>query len=223
MSKQYYNKLYVLQDEVLKHLESINSSFYLTGGTALSRVYLHHRYSDDLDLFLNFSPVFEKEVDKVKIHLSGIYKDNFRIQMDQDYFKRFFVIENNIELKLEFINDVSYRSEELVSDSIYYKIDSWQNILSNKITALSRKMEKDVIDILFLSYKYDFNWGHIIDEAKQKDNWVEEIKFSKYFDDFNYINDVAFIEPVNKDDLLKDIKRMAKDILTDADNSLKKG
>ena len=182
MSKQYYNKLYVLQDEVLKHLESINSSFYLTGGTALSRVYLHHRYSDDLDLFLNFSPVFEKEVDKVKIHLSGIYKDNFRIQMDQDYFKRFFVIENNIELKLEFINDVSYRSEELVSDSIYYKIDSWQNILSNKITALSRKMEKDVIDILFLSYKYDFNWGHIIDEAKQKDNWVEEIKFSKYFE-----------------------------------------
>jgi len=27
--------------------------FYLTGGTALSRGYFNHRYSDDLDLFVN--------------------------------------------------------------------------------------------------------------------------------------------------------------------------
>jgi len=30
--------------------------FYLTGGTTLSRVYLHHRYSDDLEFFVNDVP-----------------------------------------------------------------------------------------------------------------------------------------------------------------------
>ena len=83
-------------------------------------------------------------------------------------------------------------------------------------------MEKDIIDILFLSYQYNFNWTEMIDHAKQKDNWVEEIRFSKYFDDFNYISDVLFIDEVNKENLIRDIKLMARDILEGRDNSLKK-
>jgi len=32
--------------------------FYLTGGTAVSRAYLQHRFSDDLDLFVNYDKRF---------------------------------------------------------------------------------------------------------------------------------------------------------------------
>jgi predicted nucleotidyltransferase component of viral defense system len=54
MSEPFYvNKLYPLQDAVLKSIGSINNGFYLTGGTALSRLYLKHRYSDDSDDILN--------------------------------------------------------------------------------------------------------------------------------------------------------------------------
>lgn len=54
MSDKYYtDRLYPLQDRVLKEIQSIDSFLYLTGGTVVSRVYLHHRYSDDLDLFAN--------------------------------------------------------------------------------------------------------------------------------------------------------------------------
>ncbi len=54
MSENYYNfQLYPLQDKVLNILSEADHHFYLTGGTALSRQYLHHRYSDDLDFFLN--------------------------------------------------------------------------------------------------------------------------------------------------------------------------
>jgi predicted nucleotidyltransferase component of viral defense system len=44
---------YKLQDKFLKEFfsESFASDFYLTGGTALSRFYLNHRLSDDIDLF----------------------------------------------------------------------------------------------------------------------------------------------------------------------------
>ena len=54
MQEEYYlNKLYPLQDRVLRIIETQNQGFYLTGGTALSRFYLNHRYSDDLDFFVN--------------------------------------------------------------------------------------------------------------------------------------------------------------------------
>lgn len=48
------NILTPFQKEALQELfESYREleSFYLTGGTALAAFYLHHRYSEDLDLF----------------------------------------------------------------------------------------------------------------------------------------------------------------------------
>ena len=54
MSKKYYtNNLYPFQDLVLNLIMKLDDTFYLTGGTALGRHYLKHRYSDDLDLFVN--------------------------------------------------------------------------------------------------------------------------------------------------------------------------
>jgi len=40
-------------DKVLSLIRQADTAFYLTDGTALGRHYLHHRYSDDLDLFVN--------------------------------------------------------------------------------------------------------------------------------------------------------------------------
>ena len=48
----YLTGLYPLQDKFLKFFNDHNEDrFYLTGGTALSRFYCHHRYSEDLDFF----------------------------------------------------------------------------------------------------------------------------------------------------------------------------
>jgi hypothetical protein len=64
MQKDYYqNILYPLQDKVLKLIGSLSVDFYLTGGTALSRAYLNHRYSDDLDFFVNRSANFKAQVE----------------------------------------------------------------------------------------------------------------------------------------------------------------
>ena len=51
-----YLRLYDIQDAVLKKMNAMETEFYLTGGTALSRGYLKHRYSDDLDFFVSDSP-----------------------------------------------------------------------------------------------------------------------------------------------------------------------
>lgn len=43
----YFEQLYPLQDLALALIQQQDTGFYLTGGTAVSRVYLHHRFSDD--------------------------------------------------------------------------------------------------------------------------------------------------------------------------------
>ncbi len=49
----YLKSLYPFQDGILNILKELKLPFYLTGGTPLSRFYFKHRYSDDLDLFVN--------------------------------------------------------------------------------------------------------------------------------------------------------------------------
>lgn len=61
----YEKKLYPLQDKILQIVGDNNEKFYLTGGTALSRVYLNHRYSDDLDFFVNRITNFLNEVNHI--------------------------------------------------------------------------------------------------------------------------------------------------------------
>ena len=41
----YYKKLFLLQDRVLEIINNLDVNFYLTGGTALSRFHINHRYS----------------------------------------------------------------------------------------------------------------------------------------------------------------------------------
>ena len=49
----YFEVLYPFQDRVIQAIRQVDTGFYLTGGTAASRGYLQHRFSDDLDYFVN--------------------------------------------------------------------------------------------------------------------------------------------------------------------------
>ena len=54
-----WDALYELQDWVLRALAPVEHGFYLTGGTALIRGFYRHRYSEDLDFFVNDESNFE--------------------------------------------------------------------------------------------------------------------------------------------------------------------
>lgn len=67
---QTQQKLYHAQDRVLSRLkQSPGFPYVLSGGTALSRFYFHHRFSEDLDFFCEeFEFSFEK-VEQIVNHL----------------------------------------------------------------------------------------------------------------------------------------------------------
>lgn len=219
----YQKKLYPLQDRAFNRIKKAAPAFYLTGGTALSRFYLQHRYSEDLDLFVNRNEKFSELIDGITDEFQKEFQET-KIQLSDTDFVRMFVKENDTELKVEFINDVKYHFHD-VKDEKGFLIDSWQNILSNKLTALSRNAAKDYADILFLSFRYAFNWADIYDAAKLKDTWVNEISTAQMIHDFD-LQRLLEIRWINGKTNLKEFKShfhiIARDILMAADNSLYK-
>ncbi|MDP2365191.1 MAG: nucleotidyl transferase AbiEii/AbiGii toxin family protein, partial [Ignavibacteria bacterium] len=180
LEKFYVEKLYPLQDGVIKIVNDLNLPFYLTGGTALSRYYLNHRYSDDLDFFINSDPAFKTYIKSFLDYFSQLTPDTpiklitERISISDDY-AQFFIYADKTELKLDFVNDLAIRFESILPDKKLGKVDSLRNILSNKISALYRFEIKDYADIWCIAKNYKFNWRQLINEAKQKEASVDPL------------------------------------------------
>ena len=219
--KSYYHKLYALQDEIMKIIQRQEVDFYLTGGTALSRRYLNHRYSDDLDFFINQSPDFKKQAQRV---VTAIRLDNIKIEIgtaSESYF-RITVLEDRMHLIIDFVNDLEFHYGGLEAADFFSKIDSWRNILSNKLCAVSRLEPKDIADILFIAKNFFFEWPEIIEEAKSKDLWVNPLDVSRIIKEFpvNLFDSIKWIIPVNKKVLDKERLQMHDDIFYGRSNSL---
>lgn len=145
----YFKQLYPLQDQVLNITRITDTEFYLTGGTAASRVYLQHRFSDDLDFFVNDDDRFGLWVERVIQSLSRTnYHWQLQVLMKEERFARLNLIHGDIQLKIEMINDVPARVGKVQENQILGPIDTAENILANKITALlDREEPKDLADI----------------------------------------------------------------------------
>jgi hypothetical protein len=127
-AKHYEANLYPFQDGVLNIVKKSGIPCYLTGGTALSRGYFNHRYSEE-----------------------------------------------QIELKLDVVNDIAAHYGGFEQHAILGRIDSWQNILSNKLSALFRFEAKDVADIWVIAKHRCFHWMAILEEAKTKEAGLDPI------------------------------------------------
>lgn len=220
----YQNTLYPLQDKILEAVGKLPVGFYLTGGTALSRAYLFHRYSDDLDFFVNNAPDFKNQVNLI---IKALRKAGHAIEVSvaDDGFARVFIIEGDTVLKLDFVNDVPFRSGTIISTGLFHKTDNLHNILSNKITALGRREAKDLVDIVFICNNLSFNWETIMKDASEKDLWVNPVHVIEVIEQFpferlqeiNWINEAPSHVWLNEQ-----INQMIPDILDGSANSLLK-
>lgn len=221
MQKTYYqNKLYPLQDKVLEIIEKTDLDFYLTGGTALGRFHLEHRYSDDLDFFVNDNKDFKKQCNSAVDSLKNSWKCN--VATTSASFLRLFLEENELSLKIDFVNDIPVHFGDFRSSPIYYRVDNWRNILSNKLCALSRLEAKDIVDILFIAKKFAFEWEQILNEAREKDLWVDPLEICKLISQFPFdlFKAIKWIKKVNLVNLKQEIGVLHDDIFSGASNSL---
>lgn len=139
--------------EVVLQTPYILKNFYLTGGTALSSWYLHHRESFDLDLFSSSEVNPVKISQWIKLHKKefGYLSVSHQEQLGFHFFQ--FKFPNDEILNVDF----NYFPSERIEKSLNWQgleIDSLYNIAVNKLqTIVMSPRSKDYIDLYFILRK----------------------------------------------------------------------
>jgi hypothetical protein len=150
----YFDQLYPFQDAVLGLINGAGTGFYLTGGTALSRAYLRHRFSDDLDLFVNDEDRFGIWASKVIQAVRASTPYDVKVLQQEERFVRLMLVDRDVSLRIEMVNDVPAHIGDTVSHAVLGQLDSAENILANKVrAAIDRDEPKDLADIWGLCCK----------------------------------------------------------------------
>lgn len=168
---------YKLQDDFLKLFfsEGFAEDFYLTGGTALSRFYLNHRLSDDIDLFTQNQKIDFSHVNSLVLRILDKLKLKIIKQVNTDTFLQY-ITENKSGnmLKIDFVKEIPVHFGEFkMIEQI--RIDSLENIGSNKVlTIFGRRDSKDFIDLYFILQKTKLKFDYLYSLAVQKDLGLSE-------------------------------------------------
>ena len=220
LPSQYYEEnLYPLQDGVMSILHQSDSDFFLTGGTALSRAYYNHRYSDDLDFFIIQSKTYNEQLDKV---LAMLKEAGFIWSTRNDYTRaeNFTTIkvtkDNNIFLKLDFVNDLVPHFGEIEKTELFYRTDPIRNILSNKLSAIFRYAAKDVADIREISLREINDWNQAINEARYKEAGLELIYITEYLQGMpqSEFETIAWTKKPSWEEFRADIDKIVLDMMS---------
>lgn len=150
------------------------SQFYFTGGTALAYFYLHHRYSEDIDIFsetkfdiqyvLQFMTAYAQE-HGAQLHSHYIENVVYRFQV---------FYPNKTELKVDF----AYYPYRRVEKGVTYgdlAVDSLFDIATNKLLTVSQRTDvKDFVDLYFLLQEDKISFWDLVRGI--------EVKFRQKFD-----------------------------------------
>lgn len=222
---QDYKKIYKIQDRVLNLIIPSLNDFYLTGGTALGRYYLNHRYSDDLDFFVNKDPEFSNKVQEIFRILKQEFKINETVTFLTSDFVRISLFDE-VSLKIEFVNDIAFRWGNSLRTRNNLPIDNIANILANKLTALvSRDEPKDVFDIISIANAYYFNWKEIYKNAFEKQimNEADVARRLMTFPTEWMVGQPWLMTDISIEPIKSTLEIIADDFLFARDNSLGKG
>jgi hypothetical protein len=211
----YFNTLYPLQDRVLQLLSGLDTGFYLSGGTAASRGYLHHRFSDDLDLFVNDKPEFTLWADRLIQALGDIQGWKVEVSLREQRFVRASLHDHTV-LKIEMINDVPSHIGELRTDPTLGRLDSPENILANKVTALvDREEPKDMADIWGFCCGLGLSLSTALEDAGSKAAGIFPAEVARRLctatrDDWKL---VRWIEAPDPDQFVSDLLRLGESLI----------
>lgn len=217
MDRKWFEEvLYPFQDEVLAAADHVETGFYLTGGTALGRVHLGHRYSEDLDLFVNDDDRFPVWADRL---LDGWRRPGawgVEIQRRDPRFVRVAVSRGDVVLKVELVNDVRGRVGVPVRHEGFGLVDTPENILANKITAiLDREEPKDLADVWGLCRRGGLVLADALVGASTKAVGVFAADVARVLlrataDDWRL---VRWVSPPPVDEFLGDLRALGEDLL----------
>ena len=194
------NEQKIILDEI-KNSNFLRSNFYYTGGTALSSVYLHHRYSNDLDFFSQNK--FENQaIFTIMEEFSRKHDFTFQSRFVEVVYIFNLKFKNKTNLKVDF----SYYPYPRLEKSLHVdnlEVDSIFDISVNKLLTVSQRTNvKDFVDLFYLLEKFTI-WD-LIEGVRVK--FKMEIEPFLLASDFLKVEDFDFLPKMIKPLSLKDLK-----------------
>ena len=158
------------QREILLQLitePTIEEHFFLTGGTALSAFYLHHRMSNDLDLF----SLQQVNLPELGFWIRGFWPGESVVIKEGPHFLSCLILETKIDLVIDPLSIDENRPIEFFENGHQLQIDTIQGIVSNKLCAcVSRTEPKDYVDLYAIFKRLpEFEYETVYAMAKKKD------------------------------------------------------
>lgn len=195
----------------VKDSDYLRSRVYFTGGTVLSAYYLHHRYSDDLDLFS------EEKLDNQTIFtLVGQWSSELKFTFTSHTSEvvQMFMLKyaDGSEFKLDFAY-YPYKRLEVGKLKDGLAIDSLLDIAVNKTLTISQRTDvKDFVDFYYLEKKFgiwDLIEGLKIKFRMETDPFLMASDFLKV-DDFTFMP--RMIKPLSLATLKNFFREQAKEV-----------
>jgi len=190
----------IILDEIKKN-NTLKELFYFTGGTALSLIYLKHRYSEDLDFFTQATFDTATIVTLLK-EWSKAHHFTFRSQTSEFVLFCTLNFSNKRRLKIDFAR-YPYKPLEKGNNYCGFQVDSLLDIAVNKLSLLSQRAEvKDFVDLYFLLQQFSI-WD-LIEGARIKFNM--EIEPFILAADFTNAEDFKHMPKMIKPLILEELK-----------------
>ena len=188
--------------------EAFARVFYLTGGTALAAFHLFHRYSDDLDFFTNAD-----QIDFLWPMLQSLQGSlGWIVESRSPRYVRLRVAES---LRVDFVQDAPFRIGTPVRHGSW-QIDTIENILVNKITAIQGRLDaKDYVDV-YVAWKARpieelLTWLTV---ARQKDASIDPFVWSRIIGDVETLRVwPRMITSVSREELITFYRTVRRHIL----------
>jgi hypothetical protein len=191
----------------------VGQQFFLTGGTALAAFYLHHRLSEDVDVFTLEDEVLDAARDVV-LTMGDDSGWQVAVQRLSPHFLRVVVTTPDGEsLKADCVQDVGPQfGEKRWCEGI--RVDSLVNIAANKVTAiLGRGDAKDFVDLYFI-HRLGYDLDELIEMAKQKDGGLAEFYLAGMIRQIHMVKDLpVMLKPVNLEMLVAFYDELADRLL----------
>jgi len=145
----------------------LKDDFFLTGGTALSVFYLHHRRSNDLDFF-TLKPIDLSEID---FNSKLIWKNSYTKIKESPHFLSMVIQNVKVDLVIDPLSFKEARDRYFFDTHKFLVIDNIRNMVSNKFCTIASRIEpKDFIDFYYINkiLKID-SIQAVYEDARKKD------------------------------------------------------
>lgn len=153
-------------------LPEISNNFFLTGGTALSVFYLHHRKSNDIDLF----SIDPQDISQIGFQIIRMWPGDIVTINQSSHFMSILFQNVKVDFVIDPVSKIENRPKYRFENGHSLQIDTLTNIVSNKFcTLVSRTEPKDFIDFFYIFREIsEIDRNAVFQEAALKDGIFDD-------------------------------------------------